>query len=47
MKWRMSLICCCRGRALDATYGYVCEGFFQDQADIEKHAKQTFGQFVR
>ena len=33
----------CQGRALDATYGYVCEGFFQDQADIEKHAKQTFG----
>ena len=32
-----------QGRALDATYGYVCEGFFQDQADIEKHAKQTFG----
>ncbi len=43
MKWRMSLICCAGGRALDATYGYVCEGFFQDQADIEKHAKQTFG----
>ncbi|MCD8228061.1 MAG: SusC/RagA family TonB-linked outer membrane protein [Bacteroides ovatus] len=32
-----------QGCALDATYGYVCEGFFQDQADIEKHAKQTFG----
>ncbi len=32
-----------QGRALDATYGYVCEGFFQDEADIEKHAKQTFG----
>ena len=32
-----------QGRALDATYGYVCEGFIQDQADIEKHAKQTFG----
>ncbi|MFV0588082.1 SusC/RagA family TonB-linked outer membrane protein [Bacteroides reticulotermitis] len=32
-----------QGRALDATYGYICEGFFQDEADIEKHAKQTFG----
>ena len=31
------------GHALDANYGYVCEGFFQDEADIEKHAKQTFG----
>lgn len=32
-----------QGRALDATYGYVCEGFFQNEAEIEKHAKQTFG----
>lgn len=31
------------GHALDANYGYVCEGFFQDETDIEKHAKQTFG----
>lgn len=31
------------GHALDANYGYVCEGFFQDEADIEQHAKQTFG----
>lgn len=31
------------GHALDANYGYVCEGFFQDEIDIEKHAKQTFG----
>lgn len=31
------------GHALDANFGYVCEGFFQDEADIEKHAKQTFG----
>lgn len=31
------------GRALDACYGYVCEGFFSDQADIDNHARQTFG----
>lgn len=31
------------GRALDVTYGYICEGFFQDQADIDSHAKQNFG----
>ena len=31
------------GRALDAYYGYVSEGFFQSQADIDAHAKQTFG----
>lgn len=31
------------GHALDVNYGYVCEGFFQDEADIEKHARQTFG----
>lgn len=31
------------GHALDANYGYVYEGFFQDEADIEQHAKQTFG----
>lgn len=32
-----------QGRALDASYGYVCEGFFQDDEDIKKHARQTFG----
>ncbi len=32
-----------KGRALDASYGYVCEGFFQDQTDIDNHARQTFG----
>lgn len=31
------------GRALDASYGYVCEGFFRDQTDIDEHARQTFG----
>ena len=31
------------GRALDASFAYVCEGFFKDQADIDSHARQTFG----
>lgn len=31
------------GRALDASWGYVCEGFFRDQKDIDNHASQTFG----
>jgi TonB-linked SusC/RagA family outer membrane protein len=31
------------GRPIDATYGYICEGFFQDQADIDSHARQAFG----
>lgn len=31
------------GRALDASYGLVCEGFFQNQEDIDNHARQTFG----
>ncbi|MDR1121307.1 MAG: SusC/RagA family TonB-linked outer membrane protein [Dysgonamonadaceae bacterium] len=31
------------GRAIDATYGYVCEGFFQDQNDIDVSPRQTFG----
>lgn len=33
-----------QGRPLDAAYGYVCEGFFKDQADIASHARQTFGE---
>ena len=32
-----------QGRALDVSYGYVCEGFFQDQTEIDEHARQTFG----
>lgn len=32
-----------QGRSLDVNYGYVCEGFFQDEAEIENHARQTFG----
>jgi len=31
------------GRALDASFGYIAEGFFQDQAEINSHASQTFG----
>lgn len=31
------------GHALDSQWGYVCEGFFNDDADIAAHAKQTFG----
>ena len=32
-----------KGHALDAAWGYVCEGFYQDAADIANHAKPTFG----
>lgn len=32
-----------KGRALDASWGFVCEGFFQSQEDIDDHARQTFG----
>jgi TonB-linked SusC/RagA family outer membrane protein len=31
------------GKPLDSYWGYISEGFFQDQADIDAHAKQTFG----
>jgi hypothetical protein len=31
------------GRPLDAYYGYISEGLFQNQAEIDVHAKQTFG----
>lgn len=31
------------GKPLDAAWGYISEGFFQDQNDITNHAKQTFG----
>lgn len=31
------------GRPLDVSYGYICEGFFNDQAEIDNHARQTFG----
>lgn len=31
------------GRPLDVSYGYICDGFFEDQADIDSHSRQTFG----
>lgn len=31
------------GKPLDASWGYIAEGFFQDQAEIDNHARQTFG----
>ena len=31
------------GKPLDSYWGYICEGFFKDQADIDGHATQTFG----
>ncbi len=32
------------GKPLDSYWGYICEGFFDSQADIENHATQTFGE---
>ncbi|WP_207513714.1 SusC/RagA family TonB-linked outer membrane protein [Longitalea luteola] len=32
------------GRRLDVAWGYISEGFFESQADIDKHAFQTFGE---
>lgn len=31
------------GRPLDAAWGYIAEGFFQTQTEIENHARQSFG----
>ena len=31
------------GKATDARFGYVAEGLFKDQADIDNHAFQSFG----
>ena len=31
------------GKPLDAYWGYISEGFFVDDADIESHASQSFG----
>lgn len=31
------------GKPLDAYWGYVCDGFFNNQDEIDNHAKQTFG----
>ncbi|MEO6734686.1 MAG: SusC/RagA family TonB-linked outer membrane protein [Ferruginibacter sp.] len=35
------------GKALDASFGFISEGFFQDQAEIDSRAKQTFGGTVK
>ncbi|MDR0573423.1 MAG: SusC/RagA family TonB-linked outer membrane protein [Tannerella sp.] len=32
------------GKPLDAYWGYICESFFEDPADIAGHATQTFGE---
>lgn len=32
------------GRNLDAGWGYISEGFFQNQSEIDNHAFQTFGE---
>ncbi|MDT0676540.1 SusC/RagA family TonB-linked outer membrane protein [Autumnicola musiva] len=31
------------GKPVDASFGYIAEGFFGDLAEIENHATQTFG----
>lgn len=31
------------GRPLDSSWGLICDGFFSDQADIDAHANQTYG----
>ncbi len=36
-----------QGNALDASWGYVCEGFFNSEAEIAASPKQTFGGTVR
>ncbi len=36
-----------KGHALDASWAYVCEGFFNSYEEIEDHAKQSFGGTVR
>ena len=35
------------GKPTDASFGYISEGFFQDQNDISTHALQTFGGDIR
>lgn len=35
------------GKSLDAYWGYVAEGLFQNQAEIDNHARQTFGGIVK
>ena len=33
-----------QGKDISTAWGYECEGFFQNQAEIDSHAKQTFGE---
>jgi len=33
-----------QGKDLSTAWGYECEGFFQNQAEIDAHAMQTFGE---
>ena len=33
-----------QGKDLATAWGYECEGFFKDQAEIDAHAKQTFSE---
>lgn len=35
------------GKALDAYWGYISEGFFQSQSEVASHARQTFGGTVQ
>lgn len=35
------------GHALDASWGYICDGFFQSEAEIASSPKQQFGGTVR
>jgi hypothetical protein len=32
------------GKPLDSYWGFISDGFFQSQADIDSHARQTFGE---
>lgn len=36
-----------QGHAIDASWGYVCEGFFQSESEIASSPKQSFGGTVR
>jgi len=31
------------GKPIDSSWGYICEGFFQSQSDIDSHSTQKFG----
>lgn len=35
------------GRSLDAYWGYIADGFFQSQDEVDNHATQTFGGTVK